>query len=63
MPLLFKWFLDLSVERGQIHRIVFLKRSKRLLDGDKATVLLRDACPWRLFSADHFTFDGTLLEA
>ncbi len=65
--LLFKWFLDLNVEDEPFHPTTFTKNRERLLDADAARVLLkevvREARRRRLLSADHFTVDGTLLEA
>ena len=65
--LLFKWFLDLNVEDEPFHPTTFTKNRERLLDADAARVLLkevvREARRCRLLSADHFSVDGTLLEA
>ena len=65
--LLFKWFLDLNVEDEPFHPTTFTKNRERLLDADAARVLLKEvvkeARRRRLFSADHFTVDGTLLDA
>ena len=65
--LLFKWFLDLNVEDEPFHPTTFTKNRERLMDADAARVLLkevvREARRRRLLSADHFTVDGTLLEA
>ncbi len=65
--LLFKWFLDLNVEDEPFHPTTFTKNRARLMDADAARVLLkevvREARRRQLLSADHFTVDGTLLEA
>ena len=61
--LLFKWFLDLNVEDEPFHPTTFTKNRERLLEADAARVLLKEARRRRLLSADHFTVDGTLLEA
>ena len=65
--LLFKWFLDLNVEDEPFHPTTFTKNRERLMDADVARVLLkevvREARRRRLLSTDHFTVDGTLLEA
>ena len=65
--LLFKWFLDLNVEDEPFHPTTFTKNRERLLEADVARVLLKEvvkeARRRRLLSADHFTVDGTLLEA
>ncbi len=65
--ILFKWFLDRNVEDEPFHPTTFTKNRERLLEADAARVLLkevvREARRRRLLSADHFTVDGTLLEA
>ncbi len=65
--LLFKWFLDLNVEDEPFHPTTFTKNRERLMEADAARVLLkevvREARRRRLLSADHFTVDGTLLNA
>ena len=65
--LLFKWFLDLNVEDEPFHPTTFTKNSERLLEADAARVLLKEvvkeARRRRLLSADHFSDDGTLLDA
>ena len=65
--LLFKWLLDLNVEEEPFHPTTFTKNRERLLEADAARVLLKEVVKearrrW-LLSADHFTVDGTLLEA
>ena len=65
--ILFKWFLDLNVEDEPFHPTTFTRNRERLLEADAARVLLKEvvkeARRRRLFSADQFTVDGTLLEA
>ena len=65
--ILFKWFLDLNVEDEPFHPTTFTKNRERLLEADAARLLLKEvvraARRRRLLSADHFTVDGTLLEA
>ena len=65
--LLFKWFLDLNVEDEPFHPTTFTKNRERLLEADAARVLLKEvvkeARRRRLLSADHFSVDGTLLDA
>ena len=65
--LLFKWFLDLNVEDEPFHPTTFTKNRERLMDADAARVLLKEvvkeAGRRRLLLADHFTVDGTLLNA
>ena len=63
----FKWLLDLNLEDEPFHPTTFTKNRERLLEADVARVLLkevvREARRRRLLSPDHFTVDGTLLEA
>lgn len=65
--LLFKWFLDLNIEDPAFDASTFSKNKERLLEHDVARrffVAVRgEAGRRRLLSADHFTVDGTLLEA
>ena len=65
--LLFKWFLDLNIEGAPFHPTTFTKNRERLLAADVARVLLkevvREASRRRLLPPDHFTVDGTQLEA
>ena len=61
--LLFKWFLDLNVEDEPFHPTTFTKNRERLLEADAARVLLKEARRRRLLSPDHFSVDGTLLNA
>ena len=65
--LLFKWFLDLNIMDAAFNASTFSKNKERLLEHEVAreflTVVLREARRRRLLSEDHFTVDGTLLEA
>jgi transposase len=65
--LLFKWFLDLNIADPAFDASTFSKNRERLLEHDAVRqffVAVRDeAKRRRLLSADHFTVDGTLLEA
>jgi transposase len=65
--LLFKWFLDLNIADPAFDASSFSKNRERLLEHDAVRrffVAVRDeAKRRRLLSADHFTVDGTLLEA
>ena len=65
--LLFKWFLDLNIADPAFDASTFSKNRERLLEHDAVRqffVVVRDeAKRRRLLSADHFTVDGTLLEA
>jgi IS5 family transposase len=65
--LLFKWFLDLNITDPAFNPSTFSKNRERLLEHAavrKFFVAVRDeAQRRRLLSSDHFTVDGTLLEA
>jgi IS5 family transposase len=65
--LLFKWFLDLNISDPPFHPTSFTKNRERLLSHDIATAFLgavvREAQQRRLLSEDHFSVDGTLLQA
>ena len=65
--LLFRWFVGLGIDDPAWDHSVFSKNRDRLLDGDIAANFLAAvlAQPWvkRLLSTDHFSVDGTLIEA
>lgn len=65
--LLFKWFLDLNIAEPAFAPTTFSKNRERLLSQDIAGAFLgevvREAKRRRLVSEDHFSVDGTLLEA
>ena len=65
--LLFKWFLDMNIIDQPFDASVFSKNKERLLAHDVAKeflgMVLAEAKRRRLLSEDHFTVDGTLLEA
>lgn len=65
--LLFRWFVGLSVDEPVWHATVFTKNRDRLLEGAVAeeffTIILGQARAKRLLSDEHFTVDGTLIEA
>jgi len=65
--LLFRWFVCLNMDDSVWDVTVFTKNRERLLDGDVAKGLfqavLRQAGERSLLSDEHFTVDGTLLEA
>ena len=65
--LLFKWFLDLNISDAPFDASTFSKNRERLLEVDAARAFLAEvvaeARRRRLLSAEHFTVDGTLLEA
>ena len=65
--LLFRWFVGLGIEDAVWDATTFTKNRDRLLDGEVASqflaaVLSQDRVK-RLLSNDHFSVDGTLLEA
>jgi transposase len=65
--LLFKWFLDLPIDACAFDATTFTKNRKRLLDHEIAdrffAAVVRQAKLRRYLSSDHFSVDGTLLEA
>jgi len=65
--LLFRWFVGLSMDEVVWDSTVFSKNRQRLLDGDIAQVffgrVVEQAKNKGLLSSEHFTVDGTLLEA
>src|SRR5687767_764096 len=65
--LLFRWFVGLNMDDPVWDHSVFSKNRDRLLAGDIAQAffdeVLAAAKTRRLLSDDHFTVDGTLLEA
>jgi transposase len=65
--LLFKWFMDLNISDDAFNPSTFSKNRERLLKHDAIgkffAAVLEEARRRRLLSSDHFTVDGTLLEA
>jgi transposase len=65
--LLFKWFVGLGVDDGVWDHSTFSKNRDRLLDGEIAAKFLRAVLAQpevkRLLSSEHFSVDGTLIEA
>lgn len=65
--LLFRWFVGLSMDAPVWDVTVFTKNRERLLEGDIArqflTTLLAQPRIKALLSDDHFSVDGTLIEA
>ena len=65
--LLFRWFVGLNMDDAVWDVTVFTKNRERLLDGDVAEAffqaVLQQARQRNLLSDEHFTVDGTLLEA
>ena len=65
--LLFRWFVGLGIDDGAWDQTSFGKNRDRLLAGDVAArflaEVLADAKVKRLLSSEHFSVDGTLIEA
>ena len=65
--LLFKWFLDLPIDAKAFDPTTFTKNRERLLDHEIAdrffAAVVRQAKLRRYVSSEHFSVDGTLLEA
>jgi transposase len=65
--LLFKWFLDLPIDAKAFDATTFTKNRQRLLDHEIAdrffAAVVHQAKLRRYLSSDHFSVDGTLLEA
>jgi len=65
--LLFRWFAGLAMDAPIWDATVFTKNRERLLEGDVAvkfmTAVLNQARVKELLSDDHFSVDGTLIEA
>jgi len=65
--LLFRWFVGLAMDAPVWDATVFTKNRERLLEGDVAAkfmaAVLAQPRVKRLLSDDHFSVDGTLIEA
>ena len=65
--LLFRWFVGLSMDEAVWDATVFCKNRDRLLDGDIAVRFMAGVLNLpqvsRLLSDEHFSVDGTLIEA
>jgi transposase len=65
--LLFRWFVGLAMDAPVWDATVFTKNRERLLDGEVATkflgTVLSQARVRSLLSDEHFSVDGTLIEA
>jgi len=65
--LLFRWFVGIGVDDAAWDHSVFSKNRDRLLEGDIAakflTAVLAQPKVKKLLSSDHFSVDGTLIEA
>lgn len=65
--LLFRWFVGFTMDDAVWDPTVFTKNRERLIEGDVAEEFFRQvlsrARQMRLLSDEHFTVDGTLIEA
>jgi transposase len=65
--LLFRWFVGLSADDAVWDATVFCKNRDRLLDGDIAAKFMTSVLSLpqvsKLLSSEHFSVDGTLIEA
>src|SRR5918997_4862578 len=65
--MLFRWFVGLAMDAPVWDVTVFTKNRERLLEGDTARGFLRailiDPALKRLLSTEHFSVDGTLIDA
>ena len=65
--LLFRWFLDLDLESGGLDQSNFSRLRERLVETDIARRFFDEAVRLarkdKLLSSDHFTVDGTLIDA
>ena len=65
--LLFRWFLDMNVDEPSFDHSSFSRNRERLLEHDVArqffAQIVEQARAGGLMSAEHFTVDGTLIEA
>lgn len=65
--LLFRWFLDMSMDEASFDASTFSKNRERLLEHDVArqffSQVIRQAKEEKLLSAEHFSVDGTLIES
>lgn len=65
--LLFRWFVGLNMDEAVWDATVFTKNRDRLLEGDIAEVffgaVIEQARRSKLLSEEHFSVDGTLLQA
>ena len=65
--LLFKWFLDMRIDQPAFDATTFTKNRERLLKHEVAdeffAAVVRQAKLRRYMSSDHFSVDGTLLDA
>src|SRR5262245_33879706 len=65
--LLFKWFLDMRIDQPAFDATTFTKNRQRLLEAEVAdeffAAVVAQAKLRRYLSSDHFSVDGTLLNA
>ena len=65
--LLFRWFVGMNMDEEVWHPTVYTKNRDRLLEADVAkkffALVVAEATALGLMSDEHFTVDGTLLEA
>jgi transposase len=65
--LLFRWFLDMDMAEGPFDHSTFSKNRQRLIEHDVAlqffVQIVGQARAAHLLSSEHFTVDGTLIEA
>lgn len=65
--MLFRWFLDMNLEERSFDHSTFSTNRSRLIEHDIAKQFfagsVREARAQRLLSDEHFTVDGTLIEA
>jgi transposase len=65
--LLFRWFLDLELDEASFDASTFSRNRERLISHEVAerflAAIVAEAKQERLLSTDHFSVDGTLIEA
>ena len=65
--LLFRWFLDMNMDEASFDHSSFSKNRRRLIEHEVAekffAEIVNEAKRLGLMSAEHFTVDGTLIEA
>ncbi len=65
--ILFRWFLDMSLEEASFDASAFSKNRERLIEHEVAwkflDAVVREARRLELLSDEHFSVDGTLIEA
>lgn len=65
--MLFRWFLDMNLVAEPFDHSTFSKNRERLMEHDASRLfferVVAQAQQGRLMSSDHFTVDGTLIEA